>query len=214
MIWDTTSHLVIKDSDSFMIRFKKTVIESLPSSRSKCSNDPLYDRDACLEEKTNQEFVDKHGCRMPWMEQLQNWNFTRNQTALCLGLDEIVSSGMEPSKTLPVSNLASEWYKDFVPYWHLAVERHSEDCPLVPRCTRTIYDTYKEPFASGSVGPMKAKLRIALADRNIQYITDNISYNTQSFIGEVGGTLGLFLGLSFMSFVDFLDYLVSKCTKH
>ena len=36
------------------------------------------------------------------------------------------------------------------------------------------------------------------------------SYDIQSFVGEVGGTLGLFLGLSVFSFVEFAEYLLRK----
>ena len=53
-------------------------------------------------------------------------------------------------------------------------------------------------------------MKLSLASVNIQYIDDSVSYNAQSFIGEVGGTLGLMLGLSFMSAVDFIQYLIDR----
>ena len=65
-----------------------------------------------------------------------------------------------------------------------------------------------------NVGHRSSKLRISLVNINIQYVTDSVNYNAQSFIGEVGGTLGLMLGLSFMSAIDFLEFFVSKFSCH
>ena len=41
-------------------------------------------------------------------------------------------------------------------------------------------------------------------------IVDYYTYDLQSLIGEVGGTLGLFMGLSIYSFVDFFEYVINK----
>ena len=45
---------------------------------------------------------------------------------------------------------------------------------------------------------------------SIQLDVDSYSYDIQSFVGEVGGTLGLFLGLSIFSFVGFVEYVLRK----
>jgi hypothetical protein len=60
------------------------------------------------------------------------------------------------------------------------------------------------------LGNTKARLKVQLSSPNVQYIEDSHSYDLQSFIGEVGGTLGLTLGLSFLSFISLLHYLVDK----
>ena len=56
----------------------------------------------------------------------------------------------------------------------------------------------------------KAKLLIEMESSNVQTIQDSVAYDLQSLIGEVGGTLGLFLGLSAMSFVDFVGFIYRK----
>ena len=53
-------------------------------------------------------------------------------------------------------------------------------------------------------------LRIKLRNPNVLNIVDSYSYDIQSFIGEVGGTLGLFLGLSMFSIVEFIEYILRK----
>ena len=55
-----------------------------------------------------------------------------------------------------------------------------------------------------------SKLSIQLENPGVLTIIDSYSYDLQSFIGEVGGTLGLFLGLSIFSFVDFAEYIFRK----
>jgi hypothetical protein len=51
---------------------------------------------------------------------------------------------------------------------------------------------------------------IQLADPIVEYNIDSISYDMQSLIGEVGGTLGLTLGLSIFSLVDAIEYILVK----
>ena len=58
--------------------------------------------------------------------------------------------------------------------------------------------------------PTGSALKIQLESPNVQTIEDSIAYDLQSLIGEVGGTLGLFLGLSTMSFIDFILFILSK----
>ena len=58
--------------------------------------------------------------------------------------------------------------------------------------------------------PKMSYLKIQIENPNVLTIVDSYSYDIQSFIGEVGGTLGLFLGLSAMSFVDFVGFIYRK----
>ena len=60
----------------------------------------------------------------------------------------------------------------------------------------------------------RSYLKIDLQNAYVQNVEDNIAYDFQSFIGEVGGTLGLFLGLSFVSFIEFTEFLIGKIFHH
>ena len=55
---------------------------------------------------------------------------------------------------------------------------------------------------------IRAIIKLELGNTAVQFIEDSYYYDAQSLIGEVGGTMGLLLGLSFLSFFDFIDYLV------
>ncbi len=84
-----------------------------------------------------------------------------------------------------------------------------------PFRTRVIYEISQTTVDNShlrywKVGTGASRIRISLVDINVQYVVDQISYNAQSFIGEVGGTLGLLLGLSFLSAIDLLEFLTRK----
>ena len=91
----------------------------------------------------------------------------------------------------------------------------------MPKCVRSIYKTTlttKElDYECENLGKKPTKyyyglseLKIRLENPNVLTIVDSYSYDIQSFVGEVGGTLGLFLGLSVFSFVEFAEYLLRK----
>ena len=61
---------------------------------------------------------------------------------------------------------------------------------------------------------MNSRLHVNLSDPIVEYNIDAISYDLQSLVGEIGGTLGLTIGLSFLSFseyiIQFMKYMTSN----
>ena len=107
------------------------------------------------------------------------------------------------NESVSIGERADEWET----YLHQIM-----DCPKMPYCNRTIFklDIEKTKLLENPVNPTNAYLKIQLESPNVQNIIDSYSYDLQSLIGEVGGTLGLFLGLSTYSFVEFIEYLINK----
>ena len=89
-------------------------------------------------------------------------------------------------------------------------ESNESMCPNEPKCKRSNYNLKKVEKLKHSIGRNKSKLIIQLASPEVQTIVDHYSYDFFSFIGETGGALGLFLGLSMLSFVEFVEYSFSK----
>ena len=93
-------------------------------------------------------------------------------------------------------------------YWGVP---HYED--LLP-CNRTIYeDLFEEKSNSQAdygeaAGVNGSKVIIQYSNPYIQVIKDFRSYDMQSLIGEVGGTLGLLLGFSFVSIFDLFEQII------
>ena len=98
--------------------------------------------------------------------------------------------------------------KDFFNIWKDLKTEEIDNCPLIKRCQRAVYKLY-ENFESLESND-SSQLILKPLDSTVQYIKDDYAYDTQSFIGEVGGTLGLMLGLSFISIFDFIDVLIQK----
>ena len=100
----------------------------------------------------------------------------------------------------------NETYRDIIEIWKL--EYNSIQTKTMPKCGRSMYKTTLTREYGGKFG--NTVLKIQLENPNILTIVDSYSYDIQSFVGEVGGTLGLFLGLSVFSFVEFAEYLLRK----
>ena len=97
-------------------------------------------------------------------------------------------------------------------FWDLQKSLLQFKCENLPRCKRSIYDASFEPSFE-KPGVNKALVRIQLASSTVEFITDSYDYDLQSFIGEVGGTLGLLLGLSFLSVFDLFELFLQKKTS-
>ena len=85
-------------------------------------------------------------------------------------------------------------------------------CPKAPKCKRSDYKIHEAVLADGQISQMKNKssLIIQVESREVQQIVDNYSYSFSSFVGETGGALGLFLGISMHSIVEFIEYILRK----
>ena len=51
---------------------------------------------------------------------------------------------------------------------------------------------------------------ITYNNNEVKHIKEEVSYDFSNFVGEAGGSLGLFLGISLPSFFNFITYLAGK----
>ena len=62
---------------------------------------------------------------------------------------------------------------------------------------------------------MNSRLHVNLSDPIVEYNIDAISYDLQSLVGEIGGTLGLtIIGLCFLSFSEYLIQFMKYMTSN
>lgn len=101
-----------------------------------------------------------------------------------------------------------------VQYWSKETIHNTKPsiCPSGTKCKSTLYKVRTDITNNGL---QQAKVTIKLESPIVQNVVDSYAYDLQSLIGEVGGTLGLFLGLSTYSFIEFLTYIIEKlsCTQ-
>ena len=101
----------------------------------------------------------------------------------------------------------NETYSTMIGIWTLEYDR-SIQFNSIPKCWRSMI---KQTLAKETeFMNNESKLEIQLENPNVLTIVDSYTYDIQSFVGEVGGTLGLFLGLSIFSFVEFIEYILRK----
>ena len=76
-----------------------------------------------------------------------------------------------------------------------------------------IQPTYRMEVDRG-IDMVNPKITFHMADPIVEYNIDFISYDLQSLVGEIGGTLGLTLGLSIYSLIDLIEYLEKVANKY
>ena len=57
------------------------------------------------------------------------------------------------------------------------------------------------------------KISLSLVSTSHVVVAESLLYPFDSFVGEFGGALGLFIGASFLSVWDIIEYLASSMTK-
>ena len=98
-----------------------------------------------------------------------------------------------------------------VEYWKLEIMPGLKCSVRGTKCNNTIFN-HKSTVYNEEWNTYQAKVYISLETEVVQNIIDSYAYDLQSLIGEVGGTLGLFLGLSTYSVVEFVTYIIEKIT--
>ena len=187
--------LTISPGENKFVSFTKSNLDSINHEDNPCIEKDIESSMMCKIEKSNQEFVKKNKCLLPWMTS-QDSNLKICPT----------SQKINDSHSITIGDRAEFWEEE------LLYNVPEETCPEFPKCKRSIYklDIKDEPKNEVS---NHASLTIQLESPNVQSIVDTIAYDLQSLIGEVGGTLGLFLGLSTYSFVELIEYLMNKLFK-
>jgi hypothetical protein len=88
---------------------------------------------------------------------------------------------------------------------HYYIYQTKDICKHDIPCNRNLYDLSIDPIDEPTA-KNGSFVRIQLANPNVQFVEDSRSYDMQSLIGEVGGTLGyywdchLFLYLTSLTF--------------
>ena len=184
-----TNAILMNPGKRKFVRFEKIRIHALSTDDYPCATSKNYSGQHCRMLHMENEFIQRVGCRLPFMDQLMVKNENRIQARIC---------------TLNEGNVS---VTDFHKIWKELRSGEVKECPLIKRCERAVYKLY-ENFEQKEDNDSQLILRPL--DSTVQYIKDDYAYDTQSFIGEVGGTLGLMLGLSFVSVFDFIDYILQK----
>ena len=137
--------------------------------------------------KADDIFINQNKCLLPWM--------TKPEYDPCPLQDKL-----NQNISLQLGKRAEKWEYDL---------NKAMNCSETPKCNRSIYKVYiKDVIKFENTNDSALTIQIETPD--VKIIVDSISYDFQSLVGEVGGTMGLFLGLSTYSIVELVEYLVQK----
>lgn len=132
-----------------------------------------------------------------------NQPLTPNDTKIDVNLCPI----FDDLKNMTISDYAKDWQK-------IQNESLTDSCPHFPRCDRSFFQVTESTLYSEALAKDKvSRFVLRPVTSTVQYVVDSYTYDDQSFVGEVGGTLGLFLGYSFISVVDFFEYVCLKLLR-
>ena len=82
-------------------------------------------------------------------------------------------------------------------------------CPSIQSCTHIDYIlSVSSNINIGSNNP--STIGIEFCKPVVEYHIEEVSYDLQSLIGEVGGTMGLTVGLSFLSIIEWILDLIKQ----
>ena len=180
----------VKLKDSLQAIVNKIRIKNLSTQEKPCRDKGTDSASICAIKNAQKAFEAKYKCKLPWM--------MSSTSKLCPILNETRVS---------YKNLYNAW-EDYYKMQIRSQQNNKETADAGPHCQRPLFqlqltdlqDPYFNPSTNGAV------LKIRLDGPNIMHIQDFFSYDFQSLIGEVGGTLGLFLGLSFLSIIECIEF--------
>ena len=94
-------------------------------------------------------------------------------------------------------------------------EEFAKKCPSNTGCKQTSY-FISESFGANLDAPENTNTYVTLQYTNamVEYRTEVVSYNFHSFLADLGGYLGMTIGLSFLSisewFISSVNYLIEQ----
>ena len=159
------------------VNVEHEVLNLLPRKNHNCNESQNYLRDVCAEVKVRQKSMAKYGCTHP---------FGNFKDHICTLKD----------KSQEVFALFETWF----------VTQHSgnyrkqcgEPCTsITTKMAKIVTEKYDENHAL---------LRCRFAE-HIKVISAFYAYSTLSLIAEIGGHVGLFLGISFFNLGNYMDRL-------
>ena len=91
--------------------------------------------------------------------------------------------------------------------------KYSSTCISSQGCIQTNYIIDSSEDFKAKYGLHSSTIKISINKPIVEYYIEEISYDFQSLVGEVGGTLGLTVGLSFLSISDWTMTLIKSYFK-
>ncbi|CAG0894959.1 unnamed protein product [Darwinula stevensoni] len=144
----------------------------VPTSTHPCEEDPSYSRDRCWSDCVARNLSPTWDCRLSWMN-------------VSLPLCETVED---------IQRFLRDGYNQMNKerFWKL-------NCNCPQPCKMIQFTTQAMPPELGDSGNRSALVHVYFPSREVEVLVEHESYDLNQMVGELGGCVGLFLGVSLVS---------------
>ncbi|XP_037803586.1 acid-sensing ion channel 1-like [Penaeus monodon] len=166
------------------VRVAVREFKTIPTNRRPCIATPTYSSSQCISMCFLRTLYDETKCLMPYMSA------------------SVAPTG-EPCRTPEQYRLAIEKEQDLLFYGGWSHVK----CNCLKQCNEDIYSTYTE---AAKTSGKSAKLRVFFQDLTYDEVSEDIAYGAIALLCDIGGTLGLLLGASVLTFIEFVEVVGMK----
>ncbi|XP_071520525.1 acid-sensing ion channel 1B-like [Panulirus ornatus] len=166
------------------VRVAVREFKTIPTHRRPCVTNQTYSSSQCISRCFLNALYNETRCLMPYMHGLNG--------TLC-----------NTSKQYKVS-LEKERQLLFDGGWS------HHQCNCLKQCNEDIYSMYTEAAMTSNA---PAKLRVFFQDLTYDEVSEEIAYDAIALLCDIGGTLGLLLGASVLTIIEFLEVFWMKILR-
>ncbi|XP_063600738.1 acid-sensing ion channel 1C-like [Penaeus indicus] len=166
------------------VRVAVREFKTIPTNRRPCIATPTYSSSQCISMCFLRTLYDETQCLMPYMS-------------------ASVAPAGEPCRTPEQYRLAIQKEQDLLFYGGWSHVK----CNCLKQCNEDIYSTYTE---AAKTSGKSAKLRVFFQDLTYDEVSEDIAYGAIALLCDIGGTLGLLLGASVLTFIEFVEVVGMK----
>uniref|UniRef100_T1J5J9 Uncharacterized protein n=1 Tax=Strigamia maritima TaxID=126957 RepID=T1J5J9_STRMM len=91
------------------------------------------------------------------------------------------------------------------------ITRYFEECNCKRKCNETKYTLHKDDERLSDNG--NTRLNLLYADDTHETVTEREIFTSSALFSEIGGTIGLYLGISIIALVDFFESIIRGSLK-
>nr|XP_027216519.1 degenerin mec-4-like [Penaeus vannamei] len=191
------------------VRVAVREFKTIPTNRRPCIATPAYSSSQCISTCFLRTLYNETRCLMPYMSHSliglrpRAESHSRcNHCHLLLPAAPVAPRG-EPCRTPEQYRLALAREQDLLFYGGWSHVR----CSCLKQCNEDIYSTFTE---AAKTSGKSAKLRVFFQDLTYDEVSEDIAYGAIALLCDIGGTLGLLLGASVLTFIEFVEVLGMK----
>ena len=179
-MFKTFRKIVVIGIKTFQLKFRKTIIDSLPTTAQKC-NPYIYA--TCVKETIGREVIEEYGCSLPFLP----------------GYDKI---GKLCGRDITIATITK--------IFDATQSSDYKDCHDVQPCQSVVYSLSNPESKALPPRFNDAKVLVTFESTMVENVVDSYDYNSISIFSEIGGSVGVLTGISCITIVEIFLKIIKK----